>query len=73
MKKFRVLLIVFALLTLEMTRCVPVKPYQRVYLNDSEMSMGPHRGAKFDEQVQVYREGASGGGSQKGSGGCGCN
>ena len=27
----------------------------------------------FEESVQVYREGASGGGSSKTSGGCGCN
>jgi hypothetical protein len=55
------------------TACVPVKPYQRVYINDAEMQLGQNKGAKFEEQVQVYREGASGGGSKKGSGGCGCN
>lgn len=53
--------------------CSSVKPYQRVYLNDSEMQMGVHPVAKFDENVHVYREGASGGGTAKGSGGCGCN
>jgi hypothetical protein len=56
-----------------MVSCVPVKPYQRVYINDAEMQLGQNKGAKFEEQVQVYREGASGGGSKKGSGGCGCN
>jgi hypothetical protein len=73
MRKFRTLLIVSAFVTSTLMSCVQVKPYQRAYINDAEMSMGPHRGAKFDEQVQVYREGASGGGSRKGSGGCGCN
>jgi hypothetical protein len=52
--------------------CSPVKPYQRMYVNDREMNM--QQGArKFEEQAQVYREGAAGGGSKKGSGGCGCN
>jgi hypothetical protein len=55
------------------TRCATVKPYQRMYVNDSEMKTGVHGGGKFEEQVQVYREGASGGGGRKGSGGCGCN
>lgn len=53
--------------------CQPVKPYQRVYVNDHEMQPGQHGAASFEENVQVYREGSSGGGSSKTSGGCGCN
>jgi len=53
--------------------CEAVKPYQRVYLNDSEMRMGQPGARAFEENVQAYREGAGGGGSKKNSGGCGCN
>jgi hypothetical protein len=49
-----------------------VKPYQRVYLNDSEMKTGKRQIERFENSVQAYREGATGGGG-KGSGGCGCN
>jgi hypothetical protein len=53
--------------------CESVKPYQRAYLNDYEMKPGQPGSRRFEEQVQAYREGSSGGGSSKSSGGCGCN
>lgn len=53
--------------------CTTVKPYQRVYLNDESMQPGKRGIEKFDENVHTYREGSSGGGSGKSSGGCGCN
>ena len=53
--------------------CMPVKPYQRVYLNDAAMRPGSTRIEKFDISVHSIREGASGGGNGKTSGGCGCN
>ena len=53
--------------------CTTVKPYQRAYLNDAGMQAGKQDIEKFDENMQTYREGASGGGSGKSSGGCGCN
>lgn len=53
--------------------CSTVKPYQRAYLNDAYMQAGKMDIEKFDENMQTYREGASGGGSGKSSGGCGCN
>jgi hypothetical protein len=56
-----------------MQSCVTVKPYQRVYLNDETMQLGKTGIEKFDENVHTYREGSSGGGSGKSSGGCGCN
>lgn len=62
-----------ALLVVGLGACSTVKPYQRVYLNDSEMEMGVQPVATFNQNVYVYREGASGGGTEKGSGGCGCN
>ena len=66
--------IIFIVVTLfTFARCESVKPYQRVYLNDSEMKMGQPGARAFEENVQAYREGAGGGGSKKNSGGCGCN
>jgi hypothetical protein len=71
--KTRILITVFVLTGLVITACESVKPYQRVYLNDYEMKPGQNGSRGFEEQVQAYREGASGGGSSKSSGGCGCN
>ena len=65
-------LLVISLLIL-LASCTAVKPYQRAYLNDAGMQAGKADIEKFDENVQSYREGASGGGSGKSSGGCGCN
>jgi hypothetical protein len=56
-----------------MMACQTVKPYQRVYLNDSEMRLGQRTSESFERNAMTYREGASGGGSGKASGGCGCN
>jgi hypothetical protein len=53
--------------------CKTVKPYQRIYLNDEAMQMGKRPSEKFSSNAHTYREGASGGGKAKGSGGCGCN
>jgi len=53
--------------------CQPVKPYQRSYLNDHEMQFGQQGAKVLEENTQVYREGAMGGGGSKTSGGCGCN
>ncbi len=53
--------------------CTSVKPYQRVYLNDAAMQPGRNKIEKFDLSVHSIREGASGGGNGKTSGGCGCN
>lgn len=61
------------LLLLAVQACTTVKPYQRAYLNDRYMQAGKAPVEQFDENVQSYREGASGGGTGKASGGCGCN
>ncbi|MFT3826265.1 MAG: DUF4266 domain-containing protein [Chitinophagaceae bacterium] len=64
-----VLLIVVALAA----GCKAVKPYQRAYLNDENMQIGKLPSEKFSGNMHTYREGASGGGGGKNSGGCGCN
>ena len=71
--KLRISIIFMMVMYLILTGCESVKPYQRVYVNDYEMKAGQPGSRRFEEQVQAYREGASGGGSSKTSGGCGCN
>jgi len=73
MKKLLLLLFVPFLLLAFLTSCESVKPYQRVYLNDHFMRLNARQAGHFAEKVHAYREGASGGGTGKASGGCGCN
>lgn len=53
--------------------CTPVREYQKVYLNDSEMELAARKTQKFEASFQLYREGTSGGNGGKSGGGCGCN
>ena len=53
--------------------CVSVKPYQKMYLNDSEMELGARKVEKTESSFQLYREGSSGANGGKTGGGCGCN
>jgi len=50
-----------------------LKPYERQYINDSEMSMTGSSTVKFHQYVCTIREGAVAAEDKKGSGGCGCN
>ncbi len=53
--------------------CVPVKPYQRMYLQDRDMSLEGGAVEVFETNFESYREGASGANGGKTGGGCGCN
>ncbi len=53
--------------------CSPVKEYQKMHLNDSEMELATRKTQKFENSFQLYREGASGANGGKNGGGCGCN
>jgi uncharacterized membrane protein len=53
--------------------CQTVKPYQRAYLNDNAMQINKKNIDKLPSATHTYKEGASGGGRGKSSGGCGCN
>ncbi len=53
--------------------CSPVKEYQKMNLNDSEMELAARKTQKFETSFQMYREGASGANGGKNGGGCGCN
>lgn len=65
-------MIAFAGITL-MTACVPVKEYQKMYLNDEEMELSARSLEFYETNFQSYREGASGANGGKVGGGCGCN
>jgi len=53
--------------------CSPVKEYQKMHLNDSEMELAARKTQKFETSFFMYREGASGANGGKTGGGCGCN
>ena len=53
--------------------CRPVKEYQKIYLNDSEMELSMRKIQKFESNFQLYREGSAGANGGKSGGGCGCN
>ncbi|MBL7857271.1 MAG: DUF4266 domain-containing protein [Cyclobacteriaceae bacterium] len=53
--------------------CSSVKEYQKMYLNDAEMELAARKAAKFENNFQLYREGAAGANGGKSGGGCGCN
>jgi hypothetical protein len=61
------------LFVLSMASCTSVKEYQKMYVNDSEMELSARKSQKFEQNFQLYREGASGANGGKTGGGCGCN
>lgn len=69
----KAILILFAVAMLTLSGCTSVKPYQRSYLNDSQMETGIQQVEQFEQGVFNYREGAMTSGTKKGKGGCGCN
>jgi hypothetical protein len=69
MKKAFLLLLVGFLLS----SCATVKEYEKVYINDPDMSLNEKSLTKFETNFQVYREASSGANGGKTGGGCGCN
>jgi hypothetical protein len=63
----------FVLTLVALFSCAPVKEYQKMYLNDSEMELAARKVQKFETSFQLYREGPSGANGGKNGGGCGCN
>lgn len=66
-------LLLSTLALLFMFSCTALKPYEKVYINDSEMQMGNSSEGNFQNYVQTIREGSTEPSSSKSSGGCGCN
>jgi hypothetical protein len=71
MKRKNIFLALFGLFAF--ASCRPVKEYQKMYLNDSEMELSMRKGQKFENSFQLYREGSAGANGGKTGGGCGCN
>lgn len=67
------LTVLSAVMIVSLTQCSPVKEYQKMHLNDSEMELAARKTQKFETSFQLYREGASGANGGKNGGGCGCN
>jgi hypothetical protein len=72
MKKL-VKIIIPGVLSLLLLSCQSVKEYNKMYLNDSEMSLAARKTQKSEMNFMLYREGASGANGGKTGGGCGCN
>ena len=71
--RFRILLLASFFVLTAISSCEVVKPYQKAYLNDQKMQPDANAMKKFDSYFQSIREGAIMPGSDKSSGGCGCN
>ena len=71
--KIIISMLMLIIVLLAQTSCAAVKPYQKVYLNQEDMSLSGTKLDGFDENFQTYREGASGALGGKVGGGCGCN
>ncbi len=63
----------FLLVCMLSVSCQSVKPYEKIYLNDPDMSFSTRKTQQFESNFQTYREGSSGATGGKSGGGCGCN
>lgn len=66
-------IILLFLIIVTLSSCVSVHEYQKMYLNDEDMVLGPRRVESFELNFESYREGALGANGGKVGGGCGCN
>lgn len=62
-----------SLISIVLSSCTTLKPYERIYVNDPDMQMGTSSAASFEKYTQTIREGSVTADGKKGSGGCGCN
>lgn len=61
------------ILSFMVQNCVPVKEYEKNYINDSEMQLSIKKSQKTENNFLLYREATSGADGGKNGGGCGCN
>ena len=73
MKKLLLKSVFTGICALLLFSCQSVKEYNKMYLNDSEMSLAARKTQKSEMNFMLYREGASGANGGKTGGGCGCN
>lgn len=72
MNRYRIVFIL-SLISIVLSSCTTLKPYERIYVNDPDMQMGTSSAASFEKYTQTIREGGITADGKKGSGGCGCN
>ncbi len=65
--------LLFFVILILCSSCSVIKEYEKIYINDPDMSLTDRKTKKFETSFQVYREGASGANGGKSGGGCGCN
>ena len=73
MKAFALKIFTCIAITFSITSCIPVREYQKAYLNDEEMQLGERKVSVFEADFHSYREGAVGGTIGNSGSGCGCN
>ncbi|SDD51535.1 DUF4266 domain-containing protein [Pedobacter soli] len=72
-RTFLQLLGMVTVISVAMSSCSSVKPYQKSKIKDADMILSARKVQKFEQSFQLYREGASGANGGKSGGGCGCN
>lgn len=65
--------IMVLMILIVLSGCTAIKPYQRIYLDDPEMSFTGSFGKNFEDYLLSIREGSLVAGSKKPAGSCGCN
>ncbi len=65
--------LIIALQISAFSSCTVVKEYEKVNINDPDMSLSQKKLDRFETSYQVYREAAAGANGGKSGGGCGCN
>ncbi len=66
-------LVLLGLATCFLTSCVAVKGYEKVKINDPDMSLSDKSSHRLETTFQSYREASAGANGGKTGGGCGCN
>ena len=56
-----------------LSSCVAVKEYEKVFINDPDMTLGDKSSDRNVSTFHSYREAAVGANGGKTGGGCGCN
>jgi len=56
-----------------LSSCAAVKEYEKVNINDPDMTLTSKKVNRFETNFQTYREAAAGANGSKTGGGCGCN
>ncbi len=73
MKRRTPILFSLAGLTLLLSGCTTVQPWERGALSSEPMKLEDGRAQRFERAAETYREGAVGGAGGKSGGGCGCS